>query len=246
MRGIDPRWPFALSSIALALATFGIVWAERSLKQGATAVPVVDVATSDALLKKPPVMPFLAAMALLGVGFQVHFSLNTAPLYLRFAQTAQLEFLMPVFWVGFSFLMLAASRLVARFGGVWVMAIAACVGAWATWLTTVAGSLSLLVAAQFVAGGAWGILMMSAFTSALVIGRTGREGLVTGSMFSLLALAAFARIAIVSAQLNKDASFTPLLTWLPTVAWVVAGLVLLAMARWLRVQGRLKLPASTV
>ncbi|MES2283968.1 MAG: MFS transporter [Pseudomonadota bacterium] len=236
LRGVDPRWPFALSSIALALATFGILGAERNLKQGAAAAtPVVDTA-SDALLKKPPVLPFLAAMALLGVGFQVHFSLNTAPLYLRFAQPAQLEHLMPVFWVGFSLLMLAASRLVARFGGVWVMAIAACVGAWATWLTTVAGSLPLLVAAQFVAGGAWGILMMSAFTSALVIGRTGREGLVTGSMFSLLALAAFARIAIVTAQLNRDASLAPLLAWLPTATWVVAGLVLLAMARLLRGQ----------
>ncbi|MBI2724820.1 MAG: MFS transporter [Polaromonas sp.] len=236
LRGVDPRWPFALSSIALALATFGIVWAERSLKQGAVAVTPTVEAASDALLKKPPVLPFLAAMALLGVGFQVHFSLNTAPLYLRFAQPAQLEYLMPVFWVGFSLLMLAASRPVARFGGVWVMAIAACVGAWATWLTTVAGSLPLLVAAQFVAGGAWGILMMSAFTSALVIGRTGREGLVTGSMFSLLALAAFARIGIVAAQLNKDASLVPLIAWLPTVAWVVAGLVLLAMARLLRGQ----------
>ncbi len=240
LRGVDPRWPFALSSIALALATFGILWAERGLKQGAASVsgstPALDVAATDALLKKPPVLPFLAAMALLGVGFQVHFSLNTAPLYLRFAQPAQLEHLMPVFWVGFSLLMLAASRLVARFGGVWVMAIAACVGAWATWLTTVAGSLPLLVAAQFVAGGAWGILMMSAFTSALVIGRTGREGLVTGSMFSLLALAAFARIAIVTAQLNKDASLAPLIAWLPTATWVVAGLVLLAMARLLRGQ----------
>lgn len=236
LRGVDPRWPFALSSIALALATFGIVWAERSLKRGASGTPVVEAAASDALLKKPPVLPFLAAMALLGVGFQVHFSLNTAPLYLRFAQPAQLEHLMPVFWVGFSLLMLAASRLVARFGGVWVMAIAACVGAWATWLTTVAGSLPLLVAAQFVAGGAWGILMMSAFTSALVIGRTGREGLVTGSMFSLLALAAFARIAIVTAQLNKDASLAPLLAWLPTATWVLAGLLLLAMARLLRGQ----------
>lgn len=240
LRGVDPRWPFALSSIALALATFGIVWAERSLKQGAASVsgstPAVDAVASDALLKKPPVLPFLAAMALLGVGFQVHFSLNTAPLYLRFAQPAQLEYLMPVFWVGFSLLMLAASRLVARFGGVWVMAIAACVGAWATWLTTVAGSLPLLVAAQFVVGGAWGILMMSAFTSALVIGRTGREGLVTGSMFSLLALAAFARIAIVTTQLNKDASLAPLLAWLPTATWVVAGLLLLAMARLLRGQ----------
>lgn len=235
LRGVDPRWPFALSSIALALATLGIVWAERTLKQGAAATKQVVAAIGDgALAFKPPVAPFLAAMALLGLGFQIHFSLNSAPQYLRFAKPADLEFLMPVFWVGFSLLMLAASRLTVRYGGVPVMGVAGCVGALATWLTTAVGSLELLVVAQFVAGGAWGILMMSAFTSALVIGRTGREGLVTGAMFSLLALAAFARIALVAAQLNKDASFAPLLPWLPTVAWAGAGLVLLGMAWLLR------------
>jgi hypothetical protein len=241
LRGVDPRWPFVLSSVALALATFGIMWAERSLKQGAAAAESaagIEAARVEALGKKPPTVPFLIAMALLGMGFQVHFSLNSAGQYLRFAQATQLEFLMPVFWVGFSLLMLTAGKLVARYGSVGVMGVAGCVGAVATWLTALAGSLELLVVAQFVAGGAWGILMMSAFTSALVIGRTGREGLVTGSMFSLLALAAFARIGIVAAQLNKDTTIAPLLAWLPTVAWVVAGCVLLAMARWLRGQAR--------
>ena len=80
--------------------------------------------------------------------------------------------------------------------------------------------------------------MMSAFTAALLIGRTGREGLVTGSMFSLLALAACVRMAAVATQLTKDASLAPLLAWLPTAAWVVAGLVLLLMARSLRGQPR--------
>lgn len=231
LRGLDPRWPFALASISLALATLGIVWAERSLKQGGAPQPTA-AAGDDALAAKPPIAPFLAAMVLLGVGFQIHSSLNSAPQYLRFAKPADLEFLMPVFWIGFSLLMLAASRLTARYGGVLVMGVAGCVGAVATWLSTVAGSLNFLLAAQFVAGGAWGILMMSAFTSALVMGRTGREGLVTGLMFSLLALAAFARIALVAAELNKDAQFAPLLRWLPTVAWAVAGVVLLGMA-WL-------------
>ncbi|OOG43045.1 hypothetical protein [Polaromonas sp. A23] len=234
LRGIDPRWPFALSSLSLALATAGIVWAERTLKQGGQAQAGAAATSHDALAFKPPLAPFLAAMALLGLGFQVHSSLNSAPQYLRFAKPADLEFLLPVFWIGFSLLMLAASRLTARYGGVLVMGVAGCVGAVATWLTTVAGSLNFLMAAQFVAGGAWGILMMSAFTGALVIGRTGREGLVTGTMFSLLALAAFARIALVAAELNKDAQFAPLLPWLPSVAWAAAGLLLLGMAWLLR------------
>ncbi|NQW92748.1 MAG: hypothetical protein HQ446_01700 [Polaromonas sp.] len=80
--------------------------------------------------------------------------------------------------------------------------------------------------------------MMSAFTSALVKGRTGREGLVTGAMFSLLALAAFARIALVSSQLNKDAQFAPLLRWLPP-----GNCTRLALSRL--AQQRSKAPATT-
>ncbi|MGB4116758.1 MAG: MFS transporter [Polaromonas sp.] len=230
LRGLDPRWPFALSSMALALATFGILWAERSLKSSSAPAPA---ALADAA-SRPPMLPFLAAMVLLGLGFQIHSSLNSAPQYLRFAKPAELEFLLPVFWIGFSLLMLAASRLTARYGGLLVMGIAGCGGALATYAATAASTLELLVAAQFLAGGAWGVLMMSAFTSALVIGRTGREGLVTGAMFSLLALAAFVRIALVSSQLNKDAQFAPLLPWLPPVTWALAALVLLVMAWQLR------------
>ncbi len=230
LRGLDPRWPFALSSLALAMATFGIVWAERTLKNDATPVGKTVTETSTEAIK-PPMLPFLLAMALLGFGFQVHSSLNSAPQYLRFAKPAELEFLMPVFWIGFSVLMLVASRLNARYASLLVMGLAGCVGALGTWAASVASSLGLLLAAQFVAGGAWGLLMMSAFTSALVIGRTGREGLVTGAMFSLLALAAFARIALVASQLNKDAQLAPLLAWLPALVWAMAGLLLLAAAR---------------
>ena len=239
LRGLDPRWPFALASLSLALATWGIVWAERRLLQAGlpaatTTNTTTNTAGGDSPAHKPPVAPFLAAMGLLGLGFQIHFSLNSAPQYLRFAKPAELEFLMPVFWVGFSLLMLVASRLTTRYGGVRVMGVAGCVGAVATWLSTVADGLSVLIAAQFVAGGAWGMVMMSAFTGALLIGRTGREGLVTGSMFSLLALAALARMALVAAELNKDAQMVPLLAWLPTVAWAVAGVLLLGLARLLR------------
>jgi hypothetical protein len=234
LRGVDPRWPFALSSVALALATFGILWAERSLKTDAAPAPKTTPQPAVSIASQPPMAPFLVAMALLGIGFQIHSSLNSAPLYLRFAKPADLELLMPVFWVGFSVLTLVVSPFTKRFGGVLVMGVAGCVGALATYAATLASALDQLMAAQFIAGGAWGILMMSALTSALVIGRTGREGLVTGMMFSLLALAAFARIALVAAQLNKDAQFAPLLLWLPTAAWLMAGALLLSVSWLLR------------
>jgi hypothetical protein len=231
LRGLDPRWPFALSSLALALATFGILWAERALKSSAAA-PVVQ--SSADLASKPPMLPFLVAMVLLGLGFQMHSALNSAPQYLRFAKPAELEFLLPVFWIGFSLLMLANSRLTARYGSLLLMGMAGCVGALATGAVTLAGTLELMLVAQFVAGGAWGVLMMSAFISALVIGRTGREGLVTGAMFSLLALAALARMVLVASQLNKDVLFVPLLPWLPSATWAVAALLLLVTAWQLR------------
>jgi MFS family permease len=90
---------------------------------------------------------------LLGIGFQVHSSLNAAPQYLRFAKPADLEMLLPIFWVGFNVLMLCASPLTKRYGGVVVMGIAGCVGAVAAGVAASAGSLNVLMAAQFVAGG---------------------------------------------------------------------------------------------
>ena len=234
LRGLDPRWPFALSSLTLAIAVLGIVWAECRLEQGDAPAAVVVGVSGEAVASKPRIPPFLVAMVLLGIGFQAHSSLNSAPQYLRFAKPADLEMLLPIFWVGFNVLMLCASPLTKRYGGVLVMGVAGCVGAVATGVATFAGSLQLLMAAQFVAGGAWGVLMMSAFTAALLIGRTGRGGLVTGSMFSLLALAAFLRMGVVAAQLNKDAGFALLLGWLPVIAWLVAGGLLFQLARKLR------------
>jgi Na+/melibiose symporter-like transporter len=230
LRGLNPRWPFALSSIALALATLGIVWAERTLKTARVSIQKPSAADQAQAAQKPPVAPFLVAIALLGIGFQIHFSLNTAPAYLRFAKPEDLELLMPLFWVGFNVMLLANSRLTARFGSVWVMSTAACVGALATYLSTVAGSLNLVIATQLIAGGAWGLLMTGAFTTALVVGRTGREGWVTGSLFSLLALATLARMALVASQLNKDSVVGPALAWLPSAVWAAAGVLLLGLA----------------
>ena len=75
---------------------------------------------------------------------------------------------------------------------------------------------------------------MSSKSSAIAIGHTGREGAATGGLFSLLALATLARMAIVAAQLNKDPGFAALLPWLPVLAWAGAALVL----AWLVVRPR--------
>jgi hypothetical protein len=90
-----------------------------------------------------------------------------------------------------------------------------------------ADSLTSLVIAQLVAGAAWGCMLMSAIAAALRIGRTGREGLVSGAMFSALALMALVRIAVIATQYNTDAGVVAVLGWLPIAAWLAAGAALL-------------------
>jgi len=225
LREADPRLPFVLSTIALAAATLGIVWMERALAD--TSVAPAPAASAGPPKPIQPIFGFLFAVVLLGLGFQVHFALNSAPLYLRHAPASDLAYLMPVFWVGFNLLLLPASFATRRWGGLAVMGLGGITGAIATLLALKAGNLALLVALQFIAGGAWGCVLMSAVAAALAIGHTGREGKITGAVFALLALATMARIAVVATGVGKDPSFVAILGWTPTALWLLAGSLLL-------------------
>jgi MFS family permease len=223
LRDVDPRLPFVISSIALALATAGIIWAERNLASQAPPPPAADT------LKKPvqAVVWFFLAVLLLGLGFQIHFSLNSAPLYLRHAKPEQLQYLMPVFWIGFNVFMLPASLATKRYGGIAVASAGAVIAALASLAAPAAPGLDTLIALQFIAGGGWGCVLMSVVSAAIAVGHTGREGKLTGGLFSLLALAAFARIAVLAAEFNKDPQLAALFTWLPVAAWGAGGLILI-------------------
>jgi MFS family permease len=225
LRGFDPRVPFLVSSAALALATAGIMWAERTL---ARERPVEDVAPAPKPAERTALW-FLFAVLLLAVGFQIHFSLNSAALYLRHAAADQLPFLIPVFWIGFNVFMFPASIATERYGGVAVASAGAVVSALAAFGTMIADDLSTLVAFQFLTGAGWGCVLMSAVSAAIAIGHTGREGKLTGGLFSLLALAACVRIAILAAELNKDPPLAATLGWAPVAAWGAGGLILMAL-----------------
>jgi hypothetical protein len=229
LRDADPRLPFVVSSAALLLATAGIIAVERHLAvQQASPAPAVSAAAADKHVLAA--FWFLFGVALLGLGFQLHFALNSAPQYLRFAAPADLEYLMPVFWIGFNLFMLPASVATIRFGGLAVMAAGSVLGALATWFAAGAGSLNALVVMQLVAGGAWGCVLMSAVSAALAIGHTGREGQVSGALFALLAVAAFARLGVVAAQIDKNPQFSTLLGWLPAATLALASALLCALA----------------
>lgn len=224
LRNSDPRLPFIVSSLGLLVAVLTVLWAEKHLARvdPPAPVPVRPIGAGVVL--------FYGAVALMALGFQVHFALNAAPQYLRFAKPADLEYLMPVFWIGFGLLMVPAQFATRRLGGIAVMAAGGSIGALAAVLASQAGSLNELIAWQLIAGGAWGCILMSASAAAIAIGHTGREGAATGGLFALLAIATLARMAIVAGQLNQQPGFAQLLVWLPAALWAVAGLVLVVLA----------------
>jgi len=224
LRDTDPRLPFALASIAVALAAWAMAWAERHL---ATTAPAATPPP-----KKPLSIPsFLAIVVLAGLGFQIHFSLNSAPQYLRHVTSAELGLLMPVFWVGFNLAMLPMTLLIRRHGEFKVLAAGAMIGAAAVLFATQAGTLNTLVSSQLVAGIAWAAVMFGAFSASMTLGHTGREGFSAGGMHSMFAFAAMLRILMIATQLNQEQGVLQALTWAPAACWAAAALLLIARLR---------------
>ena len=227
LRNHDPRLPFIISSVVLLITALALSKVERGLAQ-APQMEAKQPVPAKPLGTVP--MAFIAAMVILALGYQLHSSINSAPFFLRFAKPADLEWLLPVFWIGFNIAMFPASVVVKHRGGLFVMGAAGLLGAIAVIGAEMAGSLNMLIAAQFLAGAAWGCMLMSAVSAALAIGATGAEGKVVGLVFSALALATFARMAAVAGGLQKLPDYAPLLHWAPVACWSVAGAGLLVLA----------------
>ena len=227
LRNEDPRLPFVISGVVLLLTTLALSRVERDIAQQApvTSEPPVPAKALGSI----PIL-FIASMLILSLGSQLHASINSAPFFLRFATPDQLQWLLPVFWIGFNIAMFPASAVVKHRGGLFVMGAAGLLGAFAAAGAELAVNLNMLIAAQFVAGAAWGCMLMAAVSAALAIGETGAEGKVVGLVFSALALATFARMAAVAGGLQKLPEYAPLLQWAPVACWSVAGAGLLVIA----------------
>jgi MFS transporter len=226
LRNHDARLPFVISSAVLVVTAFALSKAERRFAQR----PSQQVERQESRpLGRVPVM-FIASMVILALGYQLHFSINSAPFFLKFAKPADLDWLMPVFWIGFNIAMFPASLVAKRRGGLIVMGVAGLLGAGAVLGAEMAANLNMLIVTQFIAGAAWGCMLMSAVSAALAIGATGAEGRVVGLVFSALALATFARMAAVAGGLQKLPDYAPLLHWAPVACWSAAGAGLLVLA----------------
>ena len=226
LRDHDARLPFVLSGAVLLLTALAFSGIERRV---AAEVQPERLASPARRLGTVPML-MIASMVLLSLGYQLHFNINSAPFYLRFAKSDDLQWLMPVFWIGFNIAMFPASIVVKHRGGLIVMGAAGLIGAFAIVAAEIAGSLNVLIVAQFMAGAAWGCMLMSAVSAALAIGETGAEGKVTGLVFSALALATFARMTAVAGGLQKLPDYAPLVHWAPVACWSVAGAGLLVIA----------------
>jgi MFS family permease len=228
LKNLDPRLPFAVSSLALLATTAGLIWVERALARQPSRPAPAGRATARLTLASGL---FVGACALLAFGFQIHFSLNSAAQYLRVAAPERLPWLMPVFWIGFNLAMFPGAALANRHGTLPVIAAAALVGAPASLAGVFVRDLDVLLAAQLVAGGAWGCMLMAGFAAALEYGRAGREGLVLGLLFAALAAAALGRIAAVALEVGKIPGMAPAFEWTPFALWLAAGLLFVALAR---------------
>jgi hypothetical protein len=226
----DPRLPFVIASVALVLASLGLAKVERSLAKGAPPKPEPPKNVDRAV----PVIVFALATVIFAFGFQLHFFFNSAPRFKQFA--SDISTLMPVFWVGFSIGMFPASLITKRWGGLPVMGLFGIIGAVAIVVMEYSGRLEVAIAAQLIAGAAWGCILMSAFSAAAALGYTGAEGKTTGVLFSALALATFVRMATTASGALNDPSLAPLLHWAPVVCWAIGGamLLLLSIARMRR------------
>lgn len=227
LRNQDPHLPFIISSVVLLITALALSRVERGIAQESP-VPAPPAALAKPLGRVPLI--FIASMVILALGYQLHFSINRAPFYLRFAKPEDLQWLVPVFWIGFNIAMFPASVVTKRRGGLIVMGAAGLMGAVAVLVAEFAGSLNVLIVAQFIAGAAWGCMLMSAVSAALAIGETGAEGKVVGLVFSALALATFARLGAVAGGLQRLPEYAPLLHWAPVACWAVAGAGLLLIA----------------
>lgn len=225
----DARLPFVIASVALVLTSLALAKVERSLAKDAPA-KTEPPKTVDRTIS---VIVFALATVIFAFGFQLHFFFNSAPRFKQF--TADISSLMPLFWVGFSVSMFPASLITKRWGGLPVMGLFGFIGAIALVVMEFSGTFEIVVAAQLIAGAAWGCILMSAFSAAAALGYTGAEGKITGVLFSALALATFTRMATTASGVLNDPSLAPLLHWAPTVCWGVAGLMLMGLSvAWMR------------
>jgi len=170
---------------------------------------------------------WLALVVLIAaIGTQVHTAILSKPVYVRLAG-ADADWYLPAFWLGFAFA-LPLAVLVARGRSPLSRASLALLGGAAALVAVQhAPTLGTVVAAQLLAGAAWGVLATVVVTCAIALGGAGRAGTAAGMVFAALAAAALTRLGLVALGVQSSAA----IAWIPVVAWLAAGALTVARAR---------------
>lgn len=235
LKNRDPLLPFVLASIALALIT--LVLRRQLIKPAPINVPNNPSTASNGLTIA---LPLLIAVALFAFGVQLHGAVNSAKLFARVAPGVPLEWLMPLFWAGFSIAMFPASWWLARGtsgdrgfnnAAANMLWVAGLIGGFAMIACATAPPLPLLIALQVVAGAAWGAVFLAAITAAAALGHIGREGAWIGAILALMAIATVGRIVLVLVLAPARGAVigsvvTPQLPWATGVAWLLGAALL--------------------
>jgi hypothetical protein len=234
LKNLESRLPFVLASVALSVSVLAL--RVRLVAPASADTPAVS---APAPARVPIAWPLLLAFALIAFGMQLHAAVNSAKFFVRSAPGMPLEWLMPLFWAGFSIAMFPASRWLARGAAgqsglraaadsLWLSGL---IGGSALLACATAPPLWLLIALQVIAGAAWAMVFLAAIAMAAELGRTGREGRWIGATLALIALATVGRIALVlmaspaggGAMGNAISAQLP---WLSAVAWLVGAMLL--------------------
>ncbi len=232
LKNRDPFLPFLIASVALAMAMFAL--RGQLVKAHLPAHPQIESAARGGYATA---LPLLFAVALFAFGVQIHSAVNSAKLFSRVAAGVPLEWLMPLFWGGFSIAMFPVSAWLSKSSAPdaagKVLWIAGLTGGIALVVCGTAPPLPLMIALQLVAGAAWGAVFVSAIAFATQMGRTGREGSWIGAALAMMALAAVARIVLALTVLPGNAAIAGQLPWLSGAVWLLgtAVLVLLSVTR---------------
>lgn len=215
---LDPALPLGLGAAALAAAA---LFASRIEATFPAPAPGRDEAAPMIAKRWLALVVLLAA-----IGTQVHTAIVSKPVYVRVAGT-DADLWMPAFWIAFALALPIAVRVTRGASPLARASVALLIGAAALVLVQRAPSLAMVVTAQAVGGAAWGVLTTVVVSSAIALGGAARAGTAAGMVFAALAAAALIRLGLVNLGLQATAS----VAWIPVVAWLAAGALLVARAR---------------
>ncbi len=252
LRGGDPRIALGIGAMALIAAAWIAASAQPSAASAqpsaASAQPSAASAQPSAAAIAPGARPhadgtgqaaWLPAgllVVLLGFGVQVHTILHSEALY-RAAGTTTPMLWMPAFWLGFALLCVLADALPKPRDPAAVLPWAAAAGTLALLLARQAPALPVLAALQCAAGAAWGLFMQALFARATHMAQAAPAragaGSATGVLFSAMAVAAAARLAVVAGGWQSSAA----LSWAPVGTWACAALLLVLLPAARRLPG---------